>query len=63
MEATCGVHGWYLLGTKESVTGDGGIMRRERAEACVGVGWAALFGVSLSLADVCQARACVGDDA
>src|SRR5205823_4391459 len=32
-------------------------------EGCIGRGGIALCGCCLSLADVCQARACVGDDA
>ena len=34
-----------------------------RAEGCIGRGGIALCGYCLSLADVCQASACVGDDA
>src|SRR5713226_10001700 len=36
---------------------------RAGAEGCIGRGGIALCGCCLSVADVCQARACVGDDA
>src|SRR6266850_439274 len=36
---------------------------RAGAEGCIGRGGIALCGWCLSLADVCQARGCVGDDA
>src|SRR6266849_8704642 len=36
---------------------------RTGAEGCIGRGGIALCGCCLSLATVCQARACVGDDA
>jgi hypothetical protein len=46
-----------------SVSAGGHHASRADSENYIGVGRIALFGFSLSLDDVCQARACVGDDA
>jgi hypothetical protein len=52
----------YFFSTLRDLAG-GHYASRTDAEGCVGLGGIGVFGWHLSLGDVCQARACVGDDA